>query len=423
MIFVMGISAVALVGIGGWLAAADSALGVLSRSNLLELAESSRASGSLKAIAGDISAHSNAANFVRVVAETTAAVLVTLTLAYRLDWWWALLASALIMTLVSFVLVGSSPRAFGRFHAEGVVKWSARLIRACRLLLGPIASALVAFGDRVIPGKPRNISFSSEEQLLSMVDEATEMDVLEEDDRELIHSIFEFNDTVVREVMVPRTDMVTVEAGTAVQEAMALFLKHGISRMPVVGEDADEVVGVLYLRDVSRHLFESEDRSAPVEKLSRPAVYVPESQKVDDLLRQMQSQSNHLAMVIDEYGGIAGLVTMEDVIEELVGEISDEYDRGPVEVQAIEEGKFRVSARLPIDELGDLFDLELEDEDVDTVGGLLVKELGRFPQPGSSVETSGIRLTAERIEAHGTRLKTVIVEAVAPDGQEVAKED
>lgn len=421
MIFVLALSAVVLVGIGGWLAAADSALGVLSRANLLELAESTRASGSLKAIAGDISAHSNAANFVRVVAETTAAVLVTLTLAYRLDWWWALLISALIMTLVSFVLVGSSPRAFGRFHAEGVVKWSARLIRACRLLLGPIASALVAFGDRVIPGKPRNVSFSSEEQLLSMVDEATEMDVLEEDDRELIHSIFEFNDTVVREVMVPRTDMVTVESGTEVQEAMSLFLKHGISRMPVVGEDADEVAGVLYLRDVSRHLFESEDRSAPVEKLARPAVYVPESQKVDDLLRQMQSQSNHLAMVVDEYGGIAGLVTMEDVIEELVGEISDEYDRGPVEIQEIEAGKFRVSARLPIDELGDLFDLELEDEDVDTVGGLLVKELGRFPQPGSSIETSGIRLTAERIEAHGTRLKTVIVEAV--QGQEASEED
>lgn len=421
MIFVLALSAVVLVGIGGWLAAADSALGVLSRANLLELAESTRASGSLKAIAGDISAHSNAANFVRVVAETTAAVLVTLTLAYRLDWWWALLISALIMTLVSFVLVGSSPRAFGRFHAEGVVKWRARLIRACRLLLGPIASALVAFGDRVIPGKPRNVSFSSEEQLLSMVDEATEMDVLEEDDRELIHSIFEFNDTVVREVMVPRTDMVTVESGTEVQEAMSLFLKHGISRMPVVGEDADEVAGVLYLRDVSRHLFESEDRSAPVEKLARPAVYVPESQKVDDLLRQMQSQSNHLAMVVDEYGGIAGLVTMEDVIEELVGEISDEYDRGPVEIQEIEAGKFRVSARLPIDELGDLFDLELEDEDVDTVGGLLVKELGRFPQPGSSIETSGIRLTAERIEAHGTRLKTVIVEAV--QGQEASEED
>ncbi len=423
MIFVMSISAVALVGLGGWLAAADSALGVLSRANLLELAESTRASGSLKAIAADINAHSNAANFVRVVAETTAAVLVTLTLAYRLDWWWALLISALIMTLVSFVLVGSSPRAFGRFHAEGVVKWSAKLIRACRLLLGPIASALVAFGDRVIPGKPRNVSFSSEEQLLSMVDEATEMDVLEEDDRELIHSIFEFNDTVVREVMVPRTDMITVESGVEVQGAMALFLDHGVSRMPVVGEDADEVIGVLYLRDVARHLFESTNLSTPVEKLSRPAVYVPESQKVDDLLRQMQSQSNHLAMVVDEYGGIAGLVTMEDVIEELVGEISDEYDRGPVEVQAIEEGKFRVSARLPIDELGDLFDLELEDEDVDSVGGLLVKELGRFPQPGSSVETSGIKLTAERIEAHGTRLKTVIVEAIGSLGQEALEGD
>lgn len=405
--------AVLLVIFGGLLAAADSALTVLSRTDLVDLAATSRSRRSLLAIAGDPGAHINALNFMRVVSETTAAVLVTLAFAsiFR-DWWWALLASALIMTATSFVLVGSSPRSVGRANARPVLRAAAPVVHAVRVILGPIAAALVALGNRVTPGRPAATTFSSEEQLLSMVDEATELDVLEEDDRELIHSIFEFNDTVVREVMIPRTDMVTIDSDATMNAAMGVFLSKGVSRMPVIGEDVDEVVGVLYLKDVARLVYEQSadiDTLTAVE-LARRALFVPESQKADSLLRQMQLESNHLAMVVDEYGGIAGLVTLEDLIEELVGDISDEYDHEVAEVQDLGDGRYRVSARLPIDELGDLFGLELEDDEVDSVGGLLTKVLGRLPVSGSIAEYSGIVLTADRTEGRRKRLSTVLVE-------------
>jgi CBS domain containing-hemolysin-like protein len=413
MIAIFVLAAVVLVIFGGLLAAADSALTVLSRTDLVDLAAHSRSRKSLLAIAADMGAHVNALNFMRVVSETTAAVLVSLSFAYSFkDWWWALLASALIMTAVSFVLVGSSPRSVGRAHAHAVIRFSAPIIRTIRVILGPIANALVAIGNRVTPGRPKNATFSSEEQLLSMVDEATELEVLEEDDRELIHSIFEFNDTVVREVMVPRTDMVTIEGVEKLDAAMSTFLSRGVSRIPVIGTDVDEVIGILYLRDVARIEFEQttgrEKKTAA--DLARPALFVPESKKADDTLRLMQLESNHLAMVVDEYGGIAGLVTLEDLIEELVGDISDEYDREVPDFEDLGDGRFRVSARMPVDELGDLFGLELEDDEVDSVGGLLTKAVGRLPVSGSRGEISGLILTAERTEGRRKRISTVLVE-------------
>ncbi|MFZ2964563.1 MAG: transporter associated domain-containing protein, partial [Rhodoglobus sp.] len=186
----------------------------------------------------------------------------------------------------------------------------------------------------------------------------------------------------------------------------------GYSRMPVIGEDVDEVLGVLYLKDVARVSHEQTLDAATLTaaELARPAVFVPESQKADALLRQMQLESNHLAMVVDEYGGIAGLVTMEDLIEELVGDIADEYDRELPEVEQLSPGLYRVSARLPIDELGDLFGLDLEDDEVDSVGGLITKALGRLPVPGSIANADGLVLTAERTEGRRKRLSTVLVE-------------
>jgi CBS domain containing-hemolysin-like protein len=252
--------------------------------------------------------------------------------------------------------------------------------------------------------------------LLSIVDEATELDVLEEGDRELIHSIFEFNDTVVREVMIPRTDMVTIDAGASIGTAMSLFLNKGVSRIPVIDDDVDDVKGVLYLRDVAKLTFERplDADSVTVVQIARPALFVPESKKADTLLRQMQAESNHLAMVVDEYGGIAGLVSLEDLIEELVGDISDEYDHEVALVESVGQGRFRVSARLPVDELGELFGIELDDDDVDSVGGLLSKALGRLPIAGSRVSTSGLVLTAERTEGRRKRLSTVLVERDTP---------
>ncbi|MAT16996.1 MAG: hemolysin [Leifsonia sp.] len=405
---------VLLVAFGGFLAAADAALSVLSRGDLGELAERSRARRSLQAIAADIGAHLNAASFMRIVAETTAAVLVTLSLAtiFVERWWWSLLVAALIMTGVSFVLVGSSPRSVGRAHARAIARAAAVPVRIIRLILGPFADALVAIGNWVTPGRPKAVTFSSEEQLLSMVDEATEADVLEEGDRELIHSIFAFNDTLVREIMIPRTDMVTIDADASIAAAMSLFLSSGVSRMPVVGGDVDEVVGILYLRDLARYSHEQPLDAANVRarELSREALFVPESKKADDALRQMQLESTHLAMVFDEYGGIAGLVTLEDLIEELVGEISDEYDRDTPDASSLGGGVYRISARLPTDELGELFGVELDDDDVDSAGGLLTKALGRLPERGASAVVSGISLRAERVEGRRKLLRTLIAQ-------------
>ena len=406
-------AAILLVAFGGLMAAVDSAVTSQSRADILDLAEKSRAKRSLTAIAADTGAHLNTISFVRIIAETTAAVLVTLVFATTIEeLWLALLLSSLLMTAVSFVLVGASPRSVGRAHPVELLSATAPLVHFLRVLLGPIANALVALGNRVTPGRTRLATFTSEVQLLSMVDEATELDVLEEDDRELIHSIFEFNETVVREVMIPRTDMVTIEADSSMGAAMGLFLSKGFSRVPVIDGEVDDVTGILYLRDVARLVYERPPNaeSLTVRELERPAVFVPESKKADALLRQMQLESNHLAMVVDEYGGIAGLVTLENLIEELVGDISDEYDRDVVEVEGLGDGRFRVSARLPVDELGELFDLELDDDEVDSVGGLLAKALGRLPVAGSVARASGLVLTAERTEGRRKRISTVLVE-------------
>jgi CBS domain containing-hemolysin-like protein len=404
-----------LVVFGGLMAAVDAAILTLSRSDIAELAQTSRARRSLEAIAADTESHLNAVSFTRVIAETTAAVLVTLAFeSIFVQWWLSLLLAAAIMTGVSFVLVGTSPRSVGRAHARYLLRLTAPIVHGVRVVLGPLTRGLVALGDRVTPTRARSGAVASEEQLLSIVDEATELEVLEEDDRELIHSIFEFNETVVREVMIPRTDMVTVEGAASVATAMSLFLAKGVSRVPVTAGDVDEITGVVYLRDIARASFERphDIESIEVAELAREPLFVPESKKADSLLRQMQLESNHLAMVVDEYGGIAGLVTLEDLIEELVGDISDEYDREVELVQQVREGVYRVSARLSVGELGELFDLELEDEDVDSVGGLLAKALGRLPVAGSVAQVDGLQLTAERTEGRRKRISTIVARRV-----------
>jgi magnesium and cobalt exporter, CNNM family len=421
------IVAVVLVAFGGLLAACDAAIATLSRAETQELALRSRFRASLLAIGADAGSHINAVNFLRVLAETSAAVLVTLAVAALVENpWLVLLIAAVIMTAVSFVLVGASPRSVGRVHARVVLALAAPVIRGARLLLGPLADVLAWLGNTVTPGRPRASTFTSEEQLLSMVDEATELDVLEKDDRELIHSIFEWGDTVAREVMIPRTDMVTVDATTTIDAAMRLFLARALSRVPVQARDADEIIGVLHLRDVARVVFEHPETAGTTTAadLARPALFVPDTKKADDTLRQMQLESNHLAMVVDEYGGIAGLVTLEDLIEELVGDISDESDRGGAEVEELRNGAWLVAARLALDELGDLAGTEIDDEDVDSVGGLLTKRLGRLPKLGDVVHVSGLILTADRTDGRRRRLTRVLVQrdpaAADPDDEEAA---
>lgn len=412
------LAAVMLIAFGGLMAAIDAAMQVTSRGDLAELGTTSaRNAVSLQRIADDPDAHASAVVFIRILSETAAAVLVTVAFTILFDSiWWAMLAAAILMTGISFVVVGASPRSVGRRHAKGLLESAAPVIRGVRLLLGPLAHGLVALGDRVTPGGSRGASFASEEQLLSMVDEAASQDLIEEDDRELIHSVFDFTDTFVREVMVPRTDMVTVDAAAFTREAMTIFLEKGVSRIPVVDDEADDVVGVVYLKDLVQFGFRDEAgwRDAPITRITRPAVFVPESMKAETLLQQMKRDAVHVCLVVDEYGGVSGLVTLEDLIEELVGEIADEYDPRSDEVTELEPGRYRVSSRLGLDEVGDLFGIDLEDEDVDSIGGLLGKALGRIPQPGSTADYEGLLMTGGASLGRGRGIATVFVERSEP---------
>ena len=410
------IGAVLLVALGGLMAALDAALGVTSRADLADLAPPGRRRDTFERIAADPEAHGNAVVFIRILAETTAAVLVTIAFFLLFDnIWWAMLAAAVLMTGVSFVLVGASPRSVGRQHAKGLLRACAPAVRGARVFLGPLAHLLVVLGNRVTPGLSRRASFASEEQLLSILDEAASQALIEEDDRELIHSVFEFTDTFVRAVMVPRTDMVTLDAATTTQDAMSLFLDKGVSRIPVA--DGDEITGVIYLKDLVQFAYRDESawRDAPVSPIARAAVFVPESMKAETLLQQMKRDSVHVCLVVDEYGGVAGLVTLEDLIEELVGDISDEYDPRQTEVVDLGDGRFRVSARLGLDEVGDLFGIELDDDDVDSIGGLLGKVLGRVPQPGVTTEFGGIVMTGGASRGRGRGIATVFVERAEDD--------
>ncbi len=413
------IAALLLLAFGGLVAAIDAALAVSSRGDLLDLAEESRRPRALERIAEDMDAHGNALAFIRVVAETTAAVLVTVsfTLFFQ-NIWWAMLTAAVLMTALTFVIVGASPRAFGRQHAEAMMRRFAPLARGLRVLLGPLAQGLVLFGNRVTPGLGRS-SFTSEEQLLSLVDEAASNDLIEEDDRSLIHSVFDFTDRFVRAVMVPRTEMVTVDAAATMSEAMVLFLDRGVSRMPVVDDDADDVVGVLYLKDLVQFAYRDDSawRAESIRVISRPATFVPESMRAETLLQQMKRDAVHVCLVIDEHGGISGLVTLEDLIEELVGEIADEYDQVSAEIVELAPASYRVSARLPLNEVGDLFGIDLEDDDVDSIGGLLGKALGQVPQPGATARVQGLALTGGASRGRGRGIATVFVER-APAEQE-----
>ncbi len=235
----------------------------------------------------------------------------------------------------------------------------------------------------------------------------------EEFEQELLDSVEEFGETIVREIMVPRIDMATISRDSTLEQAMKVFLERGYSRLPVTGKNVDDVVGVLYLKDVARLMYQGELTGKDVVSVARKAIFIPESKPVDDLLREMQISATHIAIIIDEYGGVAGVATMEDVIEEIVGDIADEYDKEVPDIEEIELGKFRVAARCPLFDLGEQFGIELEDEDVDTVGGLLTKELERLPNRGDSVTYNGLIFTADRIEGRRKRLITVLVQASA----------
>jgi CBS domain containing-hemolysin-like protein len=401
----------------GVLAGGEAALSRVTRPEAARLvADRRRGADAVQAVLADLPPFVNVSTFLRVTAETTAVVCATLVLAYVLGSWpVALAVGAAVMAAVSFVLVGVAPRTLGRRHAEPVALAVAPVLRVAARVLGPIARALVGLGNAVTPGRGfRDGPFATEHELRELVDLASESQVIEAGERKMIHSVFELGDTLVREVMVPRTDVVTIARGTPLREAMSLFLRSGFSRVPVVGDSVDDLLGILYLKDVTRTLHEDRDAGDRdvVEQVTRSPVFVPDSKPVDDLLREMQRDAQHIAVVVDEYGGTAGLVTIEDVLEEIVGEIVDEYDSETPGIEPLEEGTYRVSARLPIDDLADVFQVEIEEEDVDSVGGLLAKALGTVPIPGARAHVAGLELLAERRGGRRNRIATVLVRRV-----------
>ena len=401
------------------LAAAEAAIKKLSPSHVRSLVDDERrGADKLQTISEDSAAYLSVTTFVRVVLEMTAAVLVTMGFEDVFTQTWQVLAASVgVMVIASFVIVGVSPGTLGQQHAEAISLAAAPNIVRLRRVLAPFARALITLGNAVTPGKRyRDGPFESEAELRELVDLAGESRIIEEGERTMLHSVIDLGDTVVREVMVPRTDMITIGREKSLGSAMSLFLRSGFSRVPVIGTGTDDPLGLLYFKDVAARVHGDQQASwLPVTDLMRPVPFVPESKSADLLLTEMQRDQTHMAIVVDEYGGTAGLVTIEDIIEEIVGEISDEHDPDEPKVEELGENRYRVPATLHVDDLADLFDVEFEEDevdDVDTVGGLLAKALGRVPILGSSAVVEGIELTADRMGGRKHRIESVIAELV-----------
>jgi CBS domain containing-hemolysin-like protein len=316
-----------------------------------------------------------------------------------------------------FVLAELAPKTWAVQHTERAALFVAPAIR---LLYGfpPlrwITRGLISISNAILPGKGiREGPYVSEEMLLAMADTAVEEDVIEHAERTLIHSIIDFGDTIVRDVMVPRPDMVAVESRARIEDVVDIAISAGFSRIPVYGQGIDDIVGLVFVKDLMR--AEREGRQDHlVSGILRHAEFVPESKRVAELMPEMQANKYHMAMVVDEYGGTAGLVTLEDLIEELVGEITDEYDTDEVDVERHDDGSVVVNARMPIDEVNDLLeDADLPEGDWDTVGGLMLGQLGHVPVAGETVECDGHRLVVDRVQ--GRRIGRVrIWPAVSAD--------
>jgi CBS domain containing-hemolysin-like protein len=420
------LGAIALIGFGGLFAAIDAAISAVSIARVEEMVRDERPGAArLARVINERPRYINLVVLLRIACEITATALLVDYLYEHLGLDWGLIAAAAIMVVVSFVVVGVGPRTLGRQNAYTIALGAAVPLQAISVLLTPISRLLVLIGNALTPGRGfRNGPFASEIELREVVDLAQQSGVVADDERRMIQSVFELGDTPAREVMVPRTEMVWIESDKTAGQATSLAVRSGHSRIPVIGENVDDVVGVVYLKDLVERTYYSNNggRDTEVSAVMRSPVFVPDSKPLDALLREMQRDRNHMALLVDEYGAIAGLVTIEDVLEEIVGEIADEYDTDEVApVEELGDKRYRVSARLPIEDLSELYDIDFdEDLDVDTVGGLLALELGRVPLPGAEVMWDGLQLRAEGGRDHRGRVRigTILVSPTASEPEE-----
>jgi CBS domain containing-hemolysin-like protein len=414
----LGVFVAVLVALAAALAAAEAALTRMGRARAEDLAaEERRRADDLVAVVRRRDEAVTTVVFVRVACQVVQATLVG---AVANDLLGPLAAAVAIVVDVAvvFVLTESVPKTWAILHLERVALAVAPPVRALATVapLRWAAHGLIGLTNAVLPGKglKHGPFVSPEDELLAVAEIGVEEGVIEEDERALLASIITFGDTIVREVMVPRPDMITVPAQFRVSDVMEVLLLNGYSRMPVCGRGLDDIVGLAYAKDLMAAERDGK-QDAPVRDLLRPARFVPETKRVPDMLRDMQRDKFHMAVVVDEYGDTAGLVTLEDLIEELVGEIADEFDLDDPIVEPLQGGGIRVHARTPLDEVNDLLGARLPEGDWDTVGGLVYDRIGHVPTEGESVDVPGWRLTAQRVQ--GRRIGRV---AIVPLGDGAA---
>lgn len=414
------LAAIFLVAFAGILAGIESALTSISRLRVDEMIDDERRGAErVRRVLADMPRYLNVILLVRKGCELTATVLVAVLLLDRnASQGMALAQTVAIMLVVSYVVVGVGPRTLGKQRPESWVRPGALLAIVLATVLGPVTRILITLGNAITPGKGfRSGPFSSEEELRDLVDQARERGLVEDEQHEMIHSVFELGDTIARELMVPRTEMVWIEKGKTLRQTLSLALRSGFSRVPVTGENLDDIIGIAYIKDVAKRIHDHHEAESTekVEQWMRPATFIPESKAADELLREMQARQIHLAVVVDEYGGTAGLITIEDILEEIVGEIADEFDDEEAPFEWLTVNRARVLARLHIEDLAAELGIEFDEsdlDDVDTVGGLLAKHLGRVPIPGSEIELQGFKFIAERPMGRRRRIGSVLIERI-----------
>jgi len=402
------VAIVVLTGVAAFLAAAETSLTRMGRIRAMHLVEENRRGAvQLLRLVENPTRFLNLVLLLVLVVQFFATALATSVADRLIGGGIGVAAAATAMTVLTFIFAEVAPKTFALQHTDGVALSVAPFVYLLVRLpvLGPLTRLLIGIGNVVAPGRGLPTGpFLSEDELRAIVDEAEKEEVIEQEEREMIHSIFEFGDTILREVMVPRPDMVAVSAGRSLQEVLEVILRSGFSRIPVYQRDLDDIVGLAYAKDVLRSLHDGQV-DKPLGDILRPAPFMPESMKAADCLREMRRRKSHMVIVIDEYGGTSGLVTIEDLLEEIVGEIADEYDSEEPNVEPLPDGDYRVNARLGIDEVNELLDVQLPSTEWDSIGGLVFNLIGDVPKEGQEVEFMGLRLRAERVQ--GRRLGRV----------------
>jgi putative hemolysin len=389
---------VALISLAGFLALAETSLTRMNRVKAMTLEEEGRrGAGLLARLVEHPERFLNPVLLLLLICHVVASILVGIL--FEQYGAWGVVLATFMEVVVIFVLAEAAPKTWAVQHPERAALLAAPVVSAVvnfppiRLLAG----GLIGLSNVILPGKGLHAGpFVSEQELLATVDVATEDEIIEQEERALIRSIIEFGDTVAREVMVPRPDMVAVEGRDKVREVIEVAIAAGYSRIPVYDQGIDDIVGIVYTKDLMRAATEHGDQT--VREIVRTPQFVPETKRVAELMREMQSEKFHIAIVVDEYGGTAGLVTLEDLIEELVGEIVDEFDVEEPSMEALPGGAYRVNARMAVDEVNELLDADFPEGDWDTIGGFVYNLLGHVPTEGETIDHDGHRLTAEKVQ-------------------------